>query len=214
MRAKAPDLPNDSARKSTEWAALTDCPIIPPLSVRKVPFRMVGDSRTDQGKVEARLTLIHVEPVRSTSLDQAELTIRVRTTQQTYKRTFLSEIDGSVQYYAVRPAQPMGDAADRPAMFLTLHGAGVEALGQASSYSAKSWGHVVAPTNRRKFGFDWEDWGRLDALEVLNLASRELNIDPSRIYLTGHSMGGHGTWSLGATFCPPLRRHRPQRRMD
>ena len=59
---------------------------------------------------------------------------------------------------------------------------------------------VVAPTNRRPYGFDWEDWGRLDAIEVLELAQRTFETDPQQTYLTGHSMGGHGTWHLGVTF--------------
>ncbi|MCH7945792.1 MAG: prolyl oligopeptidase family serine peptidase, partial [Armatimonadetes bacterium] len=49
------------------------------------------------------------------------------------------------------------------------------------------------------FGFDWEDWGRLDALEVREEAMRVFGTDPSEVYLTGHSMGGHGAWYLGAT---------------
>jgi dienelactone hydrolase len=73
-------------------------------------------------------------------------------------------------------------------------------MGQADAYSAKSWGHLVAPTNRRPYGFDWEDWGRLDAMEVLAHAQNRLGTDPSRTYLTGHSMGGHGTWHVGVTF--------------
>jgi hypothetical protein len=40
----------------------------------------------------------------------------------------------------------------------------------------------------------------MDALEVLEIAKREYGIDPNKVYLTGHSMGGHGTWILGATF--------------
>src|SRR5439155_13772943 len=64
----------------------------------------------------------------------------------------------------------------------------------------KTWGHLVAPTNRRPFGFDWEDWGRLDAVEVLDAAARDLGTDRTRTYLTGHSMGGHGAWQVGVTF--------------
>jgi len=81
-----------------------------------------------------------------------------------------------------------------------LHGASVEAIGQANAYQSKSWAHIVAPTNRRPYGFDWEDWGRLDALEVLEIAQERLQTDPSRTYLTGHSMGGHGAWHLGVTY--------------
>jgi dienelactone hydrolase len=58
----------------------------------------------------------------------------------------------------------------------------------------------VAPTNRRPFGFNWDEWGRLDALEVMADARKIYKTDPSRTYLTGHSMGGHGTWFLGATY--------------
>ncbi len=87
-----------------------------------------------------------------------------------------------------------------PALFLSVHGAGVEAIGQARAYQPKGWGTLVAATNRRPRGFNWEDWGRLDAMEVLSLAKERFNPDPQRIYLTGHSMGGHGTWFLGATY--------------
>ncbi|MFN9601939.1 MAG: prolyl oligopeptidase family serine peptidase, partial [Planctomycetota bacterium] len=89
---------------------------------------------------------------------------------------------------------------ERPALFLTLHGAGVEGEGQSACYAPKSNGYVIAPTNRRVFGFDWEDWGRWDALEVLDQAARRFQTNPRRTYLTGHSMGGHGTWHIGSLF--------------
>jgi poly(3-hydroxybutyrate) depolymerase len=87
---------------------------------------------------------------------------------------------------------------DLPRLVLTLHGAGVGALGQARSYSARPDTWIVAPTNRRPFGFDWQDWGRLDAYEVMDAALKLTGADPATIGLTGHSMGGHGTWHLGA----------------
>jgi poly(3-hydroxybutyrate) depolymerase len=37
----------------------------------------------------------------------------------------------------------------------------------------------------------------VDVLNVLDLVRKEYNIDPNRIYLLGHSMGGFGTWWLG-----------------
>jgi pimeloyl-ACP methyl ester carboxylesterase len=87
-----------------------------------------------------------------------------------------------------------------PALFLSVHGAGVEAIGQARAYKSKTWGTLVAATNRRPRGFNWEDWGRKDAMEVLALAKARFHPDERYIYLTGHSMGGHGTWFLGATY--------------
>jgi len=65
-----------------------------------------------------------------------------------------------------------------------------------------------ALSSRRKPQAVWirlEDWGRMDAIEVLDHAMKALNPDSSRIYLTGHSMGGHGAWQIGATFRSFLR---------
>jgi dienelactone hydrolase len=118
-----------------------------------------------------------------------------------HSRTFVSGIDRSVQYFGVAPRIAGGGepAGTKPALVLSLHGAGVEAIGQARAYKPKEWAYIVAATNRRPYGFDWEDWGRLDALEVLAEASRLFRTDPARTYLTGHSMGGHGAWQVGAT---------------
>ncbi len=181
----------------------TAVPPIPPLTFRKVLIGFPGEEYTKPsgGTAKLRIELAFVDPSSKVTYDVAELELRVREPRQTYRRTFVSGIDGSVQYYAVNPAWP-GAPAPR-ALILSLHGASVEAIGQADAYSSKSWADIVCPTNRRPFGFDWEDWGRLDALEVLAHAQYELKPDPSRIYLTGHSMGGHGAWSLGA-FRPDL----------
>lgn len=177
----------------------TPLPTIPPLSTRKVPFRL---SRTSAlpGTQEVQLRLTSPTARAGTPLDAATLNLRVRRPQESQKRTFFSAIDGSLQYFGLLPAQSLAPTAPPPALFLSLHGASVEAIGLAEAYYPKTWGHLVAPTNRRPFGFDWEDWGRLDAMEVLELARKTLRVDPQRVYLTGHSMGGHGTWHLGATF--------------
>jgi len=175
----------------------TALPMIPPMSTRKVGFQIAGPRGVESADVEVRLSLLCVEDGDEQVMDAMTLKLDVRGPQDTHKRTFVSEIDGSVQYYAVTPAHPETGDEGRLALFLTLHGAGVEAMGQARAYAHKSWGHVVAPTNRRPYGFDWEDWGRLDALEVLEIAQQRWDIDPQRIYLTGHSMGGHGVWQVG-----------------
>ncbi len=179
----------------------TVLPSLVPLTARKVGFRLDLPAPTAEGKCEVQLKLVDLTGLKGQVLDTATISLRVRKPEQTRKRTFLSEIDGSVQYYAHVPARPRPEGEQgRPGLVLTLHGAGVEALGQADCYAPKPGLHIVAPTNRRPFGFDWEDWGRLDALEVLNRVEKELNTDPRRTYLTGHSMGGHGTWHLGVTF--------------
>src|SRR5262249_17927087 len=37
-----------------------------------------------------------------------------------------------------------------------------------------------------------------DALEVVKAATRELRIDPARIFLAGHSTGGFGVWRVAS----------------
>ena len=108
----------------------------------------------------------------------------------------MSAIDGSVQYVAITPPLAEG-RAEHPGLVLSLHGASVEADRQAPCYAARPDLVVVCPTNRRPYGFDWEDWGRVDAIEAMDHAKEWFHTDPRRQYLTGHSMGGHGAWQLG-----------------
>lgn len=158
-----------------------------PYSFRKVKFQLNPRTKASE------LSLLRGTEV----LDKVTINLDARTAQEARRETFVSKIDNSVQYYAVLPSQKV---APGQALFLSLHGASVEALGQAQAYGAKDWGTLVAATNRRPFGFDWEDVGRLDALEVLSLAQSKFLPDPQRIYLTGHSMGGHGTWQVGVHY--------------
>jgi poly(3-hydroxybutyrate) depolymerase len=172
---------------------------IPPLGIYKAPFVFLPPRIPKTNQVAVTLEAMD-RSGRTQAPARAKVNLRVREPKQTHVRTFISDIDGSVQYYAVNPASLEPRTGSRPALFLSLHGAGVEARGQAESYHPKSWGHIVCPTNRRPYGFDWEEWGRWDALEVLAAAKARYQPDPSRIYLTGHSMGGHGTWQLGVLF--------------
>ncbi|SHM63229.1 Alpha/beta hydrolase family protein [Cyclobacterium lianum] len=177
-----------------EKVVTTPLPTIPPMTIRKVGFEINASEISQKGEYACSLNLLLGNKV----VDNQTISLDAREATEHYKQTFVSEIDGSVQYYGVAPQTDGGSPGS--ALFLSVHGAGVEAIGQARAYQQKDWGTLVAPTNRRPRGFNWEDWGRIDAMEVLDLATEKFKPDPSRIYLTGHSMGGHGTWYLGATF--------------
>lgn len=166
---------------------------IAPMTFRRLGFK-VADGANGPGEQDIAVKLMRGDAV----LDEIVITLEVREPDSGYRHTFVSDIDGSVQYYGVREGG--NEVGQKPAMILSVHGAGVKGIAQARAYQPKTWAHVVAPTNRREYGFDWEDWGRLDALEVLADAEKRYGTDPERTYLTGHSMGGHGTWILGATY--------------
>lgn len=173
---------------------VTQATRLAPLQLGKVPFEIPIPSVLKEEKDKILLSLVHQGRV----IDTCTIMIHVKEPHEHHKRTFRSQIDNSIQYYSVAPcSQP---ELAKPAMVLSVHGASVEATNQARAYKAKDWAHIVAPTNRRPFGFAWEDWGRWDAIEVLEDAEKHFQTDRQRTYLTGHSMGGHGTWQIGVTF--------------
>jgi hypothetical protein len=187
------------AYNDSGFSVETRVPIIQPMSLRKVAFKLVGPAPSDEGVVKIKLALYEGESTMSRELAHAEIPVKVVSHSATRNITFISSIDGSVQYYSLVP--PRGPDNGKPkALFLSLHGADVIATNMANSYYPKTWGYIVCPTNGGPYGFDWEDWGRLDALQVLHIAESTLNVDPSRVYLTGHSMGGHGVWIIGAQY--------------
>ena len=50
---------------------------------------------------------------------------------------------------------------------------------------------------------DPENLGELsekDVMNVLRIVREELTVDPARVYLMGHSMGGGGTWHIGIKY--------------
>lgn len=171
----------------------TLAPDVPANTVRKIRFDFNPQNVAAKGDYICTIQLTQAGKV----LDEKQLQLTAVGEKEHHSYTFVSEIDGSVQYYSVAP---QATEADSGALFLSVHGAGVQAIGQARAYTPKDWGTLVAPTNRRPRGFNWEDWGRIDALEVLALAKTRFKPHPEKIYLTGHSMGGHGTWYLGATY--------------
>ncbi|MCA9281781.1 MAG: prolyl oligopeptidase family serine peptidase, partial [Phycisphaerales bacterium] len=164
----------------------TEIPALLPTSVFKAAFEIPA-VRGDAGEpFKLILTLWRGDE----KLDTQTVTTRFCTPDGPNNRTFRSRVDRSVQYYAERPA-----SGEEEAVILTLHGASVEASGQAAVYAPKEWARIVAPTNRGKFGFDWEDWGRIDAMEVLDIVSGD-----RKAILTGHSMGGHGSWQVASHY--------------
>ncbi len=156
-----------------------------PLGVRRVQGRARGKKRTDGDVFDIEVAC---------GAARTAVKVKVKEASDVRRVTFRSRIDGTVQQYSVLAPRKRAGAG----MVLTLHGAGVDAFNQVRSYHRKDDLWIVAPTNRRPFGFDWQDWGRTDAYEVLEHAVAWTGADRSRLYLTGHSMGGHGTWHLGA----------------
>src|SRR5690606_15867681 len=98
--------------------ATAPVPAIPPYSTRKVGVP-VNASRVDEtGEVGCAITLKQKNQI----VDEQKIALRSVNPVIPYRVTFVSEIDGSVQYYAVNPANTGEKAGD--ALFFSVHGAG------------------------------------------------------------------------------------------
>lgn len=147
------------------------------------------DSPTSEKPVASK------EPLESA----ANFAMAAREKGETHNVVFPSAIDGSLQEYGlVERDGNLSTEGLAPSLVLSLHGASVPAMNQARAYGRKGDFWIAAALNRRPFGFDWQDWGREDAYEALAHALIQTGVDDEHVFLTGHSMGGHGTWHLGA----------------
>jgi enterochelin esterase-like enzyme len=116
----------------------------------------------------------------------------VRRQDQSFTRTYRSEVDGSVQYYSLL-VPPSYDGTRPFPLIVVLHGAHVkECIG---AYQTKDWAIVMTPYGRGNTGY--REIGTNDVFTAMGEVQKEFTIDPDRVYLAGHSMGGHGTWYLG-----------------
>lgn len=179
-------------RRPVEGFVRVRAPGIPGFSVGKVAVPLRTSRIVTPGEVAGEVPMtVLVRDGAGETLARRSFAVPVEVRGATALRSFVSGIDGSVQKWAAVP--PLG-AAD--GLVLSLHGASVDCLSQARAYAPKEALFIACPTNRRPYGFDWQDWGRLDAYEVLAEALRESGAPADRVMLTGHSMGGHGAWHL------------------
>ncbi|HKP84681.1 MAG TPA: prolyl oligopeptidase family serine peptidase [Blastocatellia bacterium] len=114
--------------------------------------------------------------------------------------------DGALVPYRVYVPASYDEKNARP-LVLMLHGA----LGDEKYYfsplfdpevvkgEAERRGYILAGVNGRSRFPTYSGLSEEDSFEVIKAVTRDYKIDPSRIYLTGHSMGGFGTWLIAAS---------------
>jgi predicted peptidase len=111
--------------------------------------------------------------------------------------------DGSLVPYRVYVPKSYDGKTLQPLVVL-LHGA----LGNERSYFSPLYDEAtikgemekrgwifVAPNGRGRFS-TYQGAGLEDVLQVIRAVQRDYKTDAARIYLTGHSMGGLGTWEV------------------
>lgn len=121
---------------------------------------------------------------------------------------YRSDVDGTLQPFRV-VVPPKYDGVTTVPMIVALHGAtgdentyvdqyvsrtdsalGFKAIGEARGYL------LVSPNGRGAFGQYVGDSER-DVLDVMDRVEALYRVDRAHVFLTGHSMGGAGTFDLG-----------------
>lgn len=123
---------------------------------------------------------------------------------QTFTGSLVEKV--RVRYLLFLPRNPNNVGPKRWPLLLFLHGAG-----ERGDNLAKVAGHGPPKLVKTRPEFPFivaspqcpagEHWTTNVLLAFLEELLVEYPVDPSRVYLTGLSMGGYGTWDL-ATACP------------
>lgn len=142
-----------------------------------------------------------------TSLDQITKGQNpLKTLRGDYRWAYRSEVDKELQPYRVFVPSKYDPAKPTP-MVVALHGMGGDENSYFTAYDngivkreAEARGYlVVCPKGRGSASMYAGDAER-DVLDVIAAMRRDYNVDADRIYLTGHSMGGYGTWSIAPKY--------------
>jgi pimeloyl-ACP methyl ester carboxylesterase len=117
------------------------------------------------------------------------------------RKAYRSAVDGTLQPY--RLLIPDSYKADKPSpLVVALHGMGGDENSMFDFYdgqlkrAAERLGFVVVCPKGRDTTSMYRGSAEQDVMDAIADVRRDYAIDPDRIYLMGHSMGGYGTWSV------------------
>jgi predicted peptidase len=118
---------------------------------------------------------------------------------------YRSSLDGMLLPYRIYVPKGYTPTLNYP-LIVFLHGAMSDEntfmAPEVLQPAAERYGYLVVAINGRgPISFYSKDSGaQQDMLDVMALMQKYYKIDPNRVFLTGHSMGGMGTWKLGLEF--------------
>ncbi len=112
-------------------------------------------------------------------------------------RAYRSDVDQTFQTYSISVPSAY-DPTVRWPLVVSMHGHGWYAPFQGHPAPAYSGAFCLSPHGRG--ATDYKDLGELDVLQAISEVEKDFTIDPDRIYLTGSSMGGTGSFHLGVHY--------------
>lgn len=171
----------------------TPVPNLAPLSTIKPPFYVTQKKniiRSEENEVhEIAIDVVKENKV----LYSRTVPLRIRKITESHRITYISDTDGSVQYFAIMYPKNY-DPTKKYSLMIYLHGGGDRVFSTMFIFGPKDWSFLIAPTNRRPRGWNWWDFGRFNIYESMDVTMDRFNIDKKRVYLMGASNGGQGSW--------------------
>jgi predicted esterase len=118
-----------------------------------------------------------------------------------FRKAYMSNVDHTLQPYRILVPETYNGSAPS-ALVVALHGMGgdensiFDAYNGAFKPAAERNGFITVCPKGRDTASMYRGSAEQDVMDVLAEVRRDYKIDPNRIYLMGHSMGGYGTWSV------------------
>jgi predicted esterase len=120
---------------------------------------------------------------------------------------YRSGFDGRLVPYRVFVPTNYSPSKKYPLVVL-LHGAGGDETDFIEAYRglwpklAEERGYILASVNGRGplSGYTRESGGEQDVLDVMEMVKQRYSVDPAKVFIGGHSMGGGGTWKIGFAY--------------
>jgi len=113
-----------------------------------------------------------------------------------FLRGYVSEIDDSLQHYSVDIPEAWKPGVKMP-LVIGLHGYG---FGRFHGHPAPSFTDKIGVACYGRGNGDYKLWCERDILYVIEAMKADYGIDPDRVYVTGGSMGGTGSFHMSSLF--------------
>ena len=118
-----------------------------------------------------------------------------------FHKAYLSNVDHTLQPYRLLIPEVYNGRSASP-LVVVLHGMGGDENSMFDAYNGalkpavEKVGFIAVCPKGRDTASMYRGSAEQDVMDVLAEVRRDYKIDPNRIYLMGHSMGGFGTWSI------------------
>ncbi|MEM1610230.1 MAG: prolyl oligopeptidase family serine peptidase [Sulfolobales archaeon] len=163
-----------------------------PGEIVSVPLRIHSNKILDLAQGEIHLKLyVYVD---NELVDMLEIPLKIVDENSHRIESYISLSDKSVHLFGLKPPKK-GCPENGCGAIISLHGF------KGHPYFSELYGDkedlfIIGPS-ARDGEVNYREIGLYEVLDIIDIVTTKYRIDLDRIYLTGHSMGGYGTWYIG-----------------